>query len=141
LFNDIPGLDPVKEILRQSVQRNHVAHALLFDGHAGSGALAMALAFSMYINCENRGETDACGVCASCNKMKKLIHPDVHFIYPVAKTKKQEVATSDAFLPLWREFIGYSPYVSYSEWLDFIQAENKQGIISVEEARNILRKL
>lgn len=141
LFKDIPGLDPVKQILRQSVQRSQVAHALLFDGHNGSGALAMALAFSTYINCENRGENDSCGECPSCIKMKKLVHPDMHFIFPVAKTKMQDVATSDAFLPLWRKFIDQSPFISFSEWLDFIEAENKQAIISVDEARNVLRKL
>lgn len=141
LFKDIPGLNPVKEILQQSVKRNHVAHALLFDGHSGGGALAMALAFSTYINCENKQETDACGVCASCNKMKNLVHPDLHFIFPVAKKKKNEAATSDAFLPDWREFIASSPFVSYSDWLDFIQTDNKQAFISVEESRNILKKL
>lgn len=141
LFKDIPGLDTVKDLLLQSVQRSQVAHALLFDGHNGSAALAMALAFSTYINCENRESTDACGQCPSCIQMKKLVHPDVHFIFPVAKTKLQEVPTSDAFLPLWRQFINNSPFVSFSEWLEFIDAENKQAIISVEEARNILRKL
>lgn len=141
LFNDIPGLDSVKDILQQSVHRNHVAHALLFDGSSGSGALAMALAFATYLNCENKTSNDACGQCASCRKMSKFAHPDVHYIFPVAKTKKQEVATSDAFMPLWREFLTQSPFVSFSEWLDFVQADNKQAIIAVEEARNILRKL
>lgn len=141
LFKDIPGLDNIKETLIRSVKNSHLAHAQLFDGAPGGGGLAMALAFSTYINCENRGEDDACGTCASCIKMNKLIHPDFHFIFPIASSKKIEGKTSEAFLTYWRSFILDSPYRILPEWLDYINAENKQGNISVEEARGILRKL
>ncbi len=141
LFKDIPGLHPIKATLRRSVQNSHLAHALLFDGVQGGGGLALALAFATYINCENRGEEDACGQCASCVKMNKLIHPDFHFIFPIASSKKIEGKTSEPFLPYWRNFVLENPYRVLPEWLDFINAENKQGNISVEEARGILRKL
>ncbi|WAC10425.1 DNA polymerase III subunit [Dyadobacter pollutisoli] len=141
LFKDIPGLEDIKSTLRRSVQNSHLAHAQLFDYPTGGGGLAMALAFSTYINCENRNELDACGVCASCAKMSKLVHPDFHFIFPIATSKKIDGKTSEAFLPLWRSFLIESPYRVLPEWLDHISAENKQGNISVEEARGILRKL
>ena len=141
LFKDIPGLESVKSTLRRSVQNSHLAHAQLFDGAPGGGGLALALAFSTYINCENRSEEDACGVCASCTKMNKLIHPDFHFIFPIATSKKIDGKTSEAFLTYWRTFLLESPYRVLPEWLDYINAENKQGNISVEEARGILRKL
>ena len=141
LFRDIPGLEHIKSTLRRSVQTSHLAHALLFDGASGGGGLALALAFSTYINCENRSEEDACGVCASCTKMNKLIHPDFHSIFPIATSKKVTGNTSEAFLPLWRSFLLDTPYRVLPEWLDFINAENKQGNISVEEARGILKKL
>jgi DNA polymerase-3 subunit delta' len=141
LFKDIPGLETIKATLRRSVQNSHLAHALLFDYPAGGGGLALALAFATYINCENREEDDACGVCASCSKMAKLIHPDFHFIFPIATSKKIEGKTSEAFLPLWRSFVLANPYRVLPDWLDHISAENKQGNISVEEARGILRKL
>lgn len=141
LFKDIPGLENIKTTLRRSVQNSHLAHAQLFDSSPGGGGLALALAFSTYINCENRNEEDACGVCASCAKMNKLIHPDFHFIFPIAASKKIDGKTSEAFLTYWRSFILENPYRLLPEWLDFINAENKQGNISVEEARGILRKL
>lgn len=141
LFREIPGLDHIKSTLIRSVQNSHLAHALLFDGSAGGGGLALAIAFATYINCENRNETDACGECASCVKMNKLIHPDFHFIFPVTTSKKVNGNTSEAFLPLWRTFLLETPYRMLPEWLDYINAENKQGNISVEEARGILRKL
>ncbi|NIJ55239.1 DNA polymerase III subunit [Dyadobacter arcticus] len=141
LFKDIPGLDHIKDTLKRSVQQSHLAHALLFDYPTGGGGLALALAFATYINCENRRDDDACGVCASCSKMAKLIHPDLHFIFPVATSKKIDGKTSEAFLPLWRSFVLESPYRVLPDWLDHIGAENKQGNISVEEARGILKKL
>ena len=141
LFKDIPGLESIKTTLRRSVQNSHLAHAQLFDGPQGGGALALALAFSTYINCENRNDEDSCGVCASCAKMNKLVHPDMHFIFPIAITKKIEGKTSEAFLSYWRSFVLENPYRVLPEWLDYINAENKQGNISVEEARGILGKL
>lgn len=141
LFKDIPGLESVKTTLRRSVQNSHLAHAQLFDSPQGGGGLAMALAFATYINCENRSPEDSCGSCASCSKMSKLVHPDVHFVFPIATSKKIEGKTSDSFLPYWRPFLLENPYRVLPEWLDYIGAENKQGNISVEETRGILNKL
>ncbi len=141
LFKDIPGLEQIKSTLRRSVQTSHLAHAQLFDSPPGGGGLALALAFSTYINCENRNELDACGICPSCTKMNKLVHPDMHFIFPIATSKKIDGKTSEAFLTYWRSFVLESPYRVLPEWLDSINAENKQGNISVEEARGILGKL
>jgi DNA polymerase-3 subunit delta' len=141
LFKDIPGLDSIKSTLRRSVKNSHLAHAQLFDYTLGGAGLSMALAFATYINCENKQEEDACGKCASCSKMEKLIHPDLHFIFPIATSKKIDGKTSEAFLPLWRTFLIENPYRTLPDWLDEISAENKQGNISVEEARGILRKL
>ena len=61
LFNEIIGLEEVKESLIQAVQNNHVAHAQLFHGMEGSGALPLALAYATYVNCEDKKEDDACG--------------------------------------------------------------------------------
>lgn len=140
-FNEIIGHDETKQTLIRAVQNNHVAHALLFDGPPGSATLALALAFAAYVNCEDRQPTDACGRCASCIKMRKLVHPDVYPVFPVASTPKLKGNTSEAFMPLWRDFVGQHPYRTLPEWLDFFGADNKQGNISAEEARNIVRKL
>lgn len=142
LFKEITGLDDVKHTLVQSVANNHVAHAQLFRGKEGSANLAMALAYATYVNCEDKQSADACGRCASCTKMNKLIHPDFHQVFPVTTTKQvSKDPLSEHFLADWRKFIQASPYQSLSDWLDQIGAESKQGNIAVEEARNILRKL
>lgn len=142
LFREVPGLEALKETLIQSVTSQHVAHAQLFHGPSGSGNLALALAYATYLNCEDRQATDACGRCASCVKMQKLAHPDVHHIFPVAITKKIKDNESDAYMPLWREFVAAQPFGTLSDWLTFIGVEgNRQGNISAEEARNVIRKI
>ena len=87
-FSDIPGLDNEKNRLIDSFKSNTVHHAILFSGQKGSANLSLSLAFSTYINCEQKSETDSCGECSSCIKMDKLIHPDLNFVFPVAPTPK-----------------------------------------------------
>ena len=85
----------------------------LFYGPEGSRKLAMAIAYAQFINCRNRtfnpespGGGDACGACPSCIKYAKLIHPDLHFIFPVATTKEVEKdPVSNDFLKTWREVL------------------------------------
>ncbi|MPR35075.1 DNA polymerase III subunit [Salmonirosea aquatica] len=142
LFNEIPGLEEVKTTLRRSVRQSHVAHALLFDGPCGGGGLALALAFATYVNCENRQELDACGVCASCVKMKKLVHPDLHSIFPLPRSPKEGEDLLGELTPVWREFLQERSYRTLQEWLVFVKAtQNQQGIIPIREARAIIGKL
>lgn len=142
LFKDIPGLQETKQTLIQAVQKGQIAHAQLFFGNEGSANLAMALAYTTYLNCENRQETDSCGQCAACSKINKYIHPDLHFVFPVATTKKvTKDALSEHFLPEWRNYLKENMYSNLSEWCSFIATENKQPIISAEESRAIIQKL
>src|SRR4028118_1007363 len=102
----------------------------------------MALAYATFINCENKQSEDACGQCASCSKINKYIHPDVHFVFPVATTKKiTKDPLSENFLPEWRSFLKENQYGGLSEWCNHISTENKQPIISAEESRSIIQKL
>lgn len=140
LFKDIIGQAEVKKRLVQSVEDNRVSHALLFLGAEGSGALALAIAYTQYILCKTRRGGDACGMCASCTKISKLVHPDVHFVYPIA-IKKNESEKSTDVITEWREAFLENPYLNLSDWFSHLNAENKQPIIGVEESSEILRKL
>jgi DNA polymerase-3 subunit delta' len=141
-FADIPGLQEVKQVLMQSVQRQHVAHAQLFRGAEGSGALALALAYATYLNCENRQPEDSCGQCPNCRKADKLIHPDLNFILPVTTTKQvSKEPLSNKFVAEWRTFVlgEGGAYQGLNDWMQHIGAENKQGNISKDEAVQLLR--
>lgn len=142
-FKDVIGQSAVKQRLINSVRENHVSHAQLFLGPAGSGKLPLALAYAQYILCPNRTETDSCGVCPTCQKMQKLVHPDLHFVVPTATTKKiKSNPESDLFMEEWREYVIQNQgYVDTSSWYTFLDVENKQGYMSVRDAASLLRKL
>ncbi len=141
-FAEIPNQAPVKALLRQSVQRQHVAHAQLFRGQEGGAALALALAYAQYLNCEARATDadDSCGHCPACTKTAKLAHPDLNFIVPVTTTKTvTKDAVSSKFMAEWRAFVLGNPYQGLNDWMQHIGAENKQGNISKDEAVQILK--
>ena len=142
-FKDVIGQSAIKQRLINSVRENHVSHAQLFLGPAGSGKLPLALAYAQYILCPNRTETDSCGVCPTCQKMQKLAHPDLHFVVPTATTKKVKTnPESDLFMEEWREYVIQNQgYVDTSSWYTFLDVENKQGYMSVRDAASLLRKL
>lgn len=140
-FKDVIGQNPTKELLIQLAREHRVPHAILLIGPPGNGKLGLALAFGQYLNCKNNTETDSCGVCSSCLKYRKLIHPDLHFTFPVLKTSSLTKPTSTDYLPKWREFFLSNPYPVYERWNQHIAEENKQGMIYVDEASEIIQKL
>jgi DNA polymerase-3 subunit delta' len=142
-FKDVIGQSAIKQRLIQSVKENHVSHAQLFLGPAGNGKLPLALAYAQYILCPNRTETDSCGVCPTCQKMQKLVHPDLHFVVPTNTTKSvKSNPESDLFMEEWREFtLKNNGYFNDTDWYAFLDIENKQGYMSVRDAASLLRKL
>jgi DNA polymerase-3 subunit delta' len=140
-FSDIPGQKEIIGKLIGSVSSERVSHAQLFTGPGGCGSLALALAYAQYVSCENRSQRDSCGTCKSCVKYGKMIHPDLHFVFPVIKDKKTSEPVSDKYIEQWREFVRASPYFSLTRWLDSIEVGNAQGLIFASEASEILKKL
>lgn len=139
-FEDIPGLEREKKSLITALQGKQVAHAQMFLGPAGSGNLAMALAYATLLNCENPENGDACGTCSSCVKNKKFIHPDVHFVIPVSKVGNKD-AISSSYIPEWRTFLNNNPFGNVYDWGVVFGGEDKQLNISKEESRQIIRDL
>jgi DNA polymerase III subunit delta' len=140
-FREVVGQEKIKERLIRSVQESRVPHAQLFTGPQGVGKLPLALAYAQYVSCPNRTDKDSCGTCPSCRKYQKLIHPDLHFVFPVFKKESNKYPVSDDFLSPWRSFVLKSPYFTLSQWLAFIGVENAQGLIYEKESESILRKL
>ena len=135
-FKDIYGQEAVKERLLKSVREGRIPHAQLICGPQGTQKLALALAFAQYVNCKNRTETDSCGICPSCKKISALIHPDLHFAYPIVKKGDKDTTCSE-YAAEWREMVTkHSPF-TLSQWLDFIGAENKQAVIYANESEEI----
>lgn len=116
-------------------------HAQLLHGPGGSGSLALALAYATYISCTDRQVDDSCGSCPSCLKYDKLIHPDLHFSFPVVTTTSNSKPVSDDFIEQWRDSLLGNQYITLPQWYSNLGVENKQGIINKPEAEAILRKL
>ena len=138
-FKDIVGQAIIKKHLIQTVLDERISHAQLFLGPEGSGGLSLALAYAQYICCENKEEEDSCGVCASCRKYGKLVHPDLHFSYPFFAKHKEETALT--FIEEWRRAFLNNPYLGLDEWRDQLNADNKQANINIAEAHSIIGKL
>ncbi len=167
-FKDVIGQAAVKQQLINMVRQNRLSHALLFLGKEGSGDLALALAFAQYISLlpvynKHSGEASLFGEVApnieiklpatpqeadawmekqpSFLKAQQLVHPDMHFSYPVIPKKPGDKPVSSDYITDWREFIQNYPYGNVYDWLQAINAENKQGNITAEECNDIIRKL
>ena len=122
-----------------SVRNGRVSHAQLFLGTEGSGALPLAMAYSQFLLCKDRNKNDSCGKCSGCLKAGKLVHPDIHFVYPIALSKDIRMSTDVA--SEWREAFLENPYLNLHDWFGYLSSENKQPTIGVEESGEILRKL
>ena len=140
-FVDVIGQWDVKKHLAEMISLNRLSHALLFTSKEGSGALPLAIAFSQYIMCESPSSADSCGVCNACKKASDLVHPDIHFSFPVIPKKSGDKPVSTDYIKEWREFITQLPYGNVYDWLQFIGAENRQGNITAQECNEIIHKL
>lgn len=164
-FQNIIGQDAVKEKLVGLSQNNRLSHALLFLGKEGNGTLSLARAFAQFLLCErvqgksdalaspglfgdpeplvdaNINQNDSCGICASCTKAAQLAHPDIHFTFPTVTVTKDRPTISADLMKEWRSFILKYPYGNVFDWLQTLEAENKQGNINVAECNDIMRKL
>ncbi len=141
-FNEIPGQDAIRARLLQAVKTNRVSHALMLSGSAGSGNYALALALAQYLQCTSPLDDDSCGVCPACHQAAQFVHPDIHFVFPVARTAKiKDEPSSDDFIEEWRQYLATGPYPSLEGWYHAMNIENKQAGIFKKEAQDILRKL
>lgn len=141
LYAEVVGHEALGAKLRESVRSGRVAHAQLFEGQEGSGALALARAHAQYLTCEQPTEADSCGECTSCKAHAKMQHPDLHWCFPFFKADGQEKATSEPHQGTWREAMLEGPYLGVEDWLDRLGADRKQLFISVDEALEVNRKL
>ncbi len=149
LFSQVIGQQEIKAKLRNLVEHNRLSHALLLNAPEGAGGLPLALAFTQYIVCEkvshvdagNSFPADSCNECPSCQKAARLIHPDIHYVFPVVSRKPGDKPVSADYISEWREFISLYPYGTIFDWLQQINADNKQGNISAQECNEINRKL
>ena len=140
-FSALIGQKHIQSHLLKTVSNGRVPHAQLFVGITGSGLLPAAIAYARVLLC-SQYDTQTPEYEACSKKIDKLVHPDLHFVFPVnsnENVKKNPV--SSLFLEEWRAFVKANPYGSLFDWFQALGIENKQGNISVREAEEIAKVL
>ena len=115
----------VLSVLRNMVDSRRLPHAILLHQNDGGGAFPLILDFLEHLYGGNP-------------RVKKLIHPDIHYVFPVAGPDKP---VSLNFIKQWRELLLENPYFFENELYVALGIEGKQGVISVNEARSVLDRL
>ena len=125
------------------VDSGRISHAILLHEDDGGGGVGVALAFLQYLYCRNRHDGDSCAACPPCNKIGKLIHPDIYFIFPVvlAGSSNSEGSPSEPYLVKWRELLLQNPGFTEAELYDALGFEGKATTIGASEANDLIRKL
>ena len=78
VFDQVYGQPQVRDFLRASVAGDHVTHAYLFCGPAGSNKTQAAYSLAAALLCENGG----CNACDTCARVARRTHPDVRYFAP-----------------------------------------------------------
>jgi DNA polymerase-3 subunit delta' len=157
LFKNVIGQEHIKKQLLDLKAANRLSHAILFVGKEGSGALPLAVNFAQYLVSVPKAPPvveDLFGGFSALPQVAvettenyvepnaaQLIHPDLHFSYPVVPKKPGDKPVSTDYIKDWREFYKMMPYGNVFDWLQQITKENKQGNITAEECNDIIRKL
>ncbi len=142
-FQDIVGQQGPIQRLQNYAAQGTVPHALLFCGPEGTGKLQTAIAFASYLLCGNRDKgADSCGNCPSCYKMARLVHPDLHFVFPVInKGGSVNPTQCDDEIATWREFLLENSYFGLEDWVNTLDSSGKQAQIPTKEKDVISAKL
>jgi DNA polymerase III subunit delta' len=163
-FPDVIGQEATRVRLTNLLHSNRLSHAILLVGKEGSGVLPLAINFAQWVVSLPQQARAARGpevadlfggftaLPAEADEPQsmpgemegsaaQLMHPDLHFTYPVIPKKTGDKPVSTDYIREWREFYRQMPYGNAFDWLQSINAENRQGNITAEECNDIIRKL
>jgi DNA polymerase-3 subunit delta' len=131
-LKDIIGNKDAVTALEGMIRDGRVPHAMMLYENDGCGAMALTLAFLSDLFDSER-------------KVSGLMHPDVHYVYPVASgtkvNEKVEKLRAELFLGYWRDLIKTNPYALESEINDAFGVAGKQTSINNAEAKEILETI
>ena len=137
-WSEVINQKRVKDVLLRGIEQERVAHAYLFYGPDGVGKKGTALAFAQSLLCETHVGT-ACENCTACRKVQRMVHPDVHVLFPYpSDTTPQDVGER-------LKQLGENPYIP----VDYVRkpslsntskVSNKQSMFTVARINAELRR-
>jgi len=91
-FDQVVGQRPIVRTLLNSIQRNRIAHAILFSGVRGVGKTTLARIMAKAINCLDEDVTKRpCGTCAMCREIGSGTSLDLYEIDGASNRGIQEI--------------------------------------------------
>lgn len=128
-LSEIIGNAEAVKALQGMAESGRVPHAMMIYENDGCGAMLFVTAFL--------GE-----LMDSDRKVSRLIHPDVHYVYPVANgtkvNEKVENLRSVLFLRYWADLMKDNPYSLENEVSSAFGIEGKQAAVNNAQAKEIL---
>jgi DNA polymerase-3 subunit delta' len=90
-FDKIKTTQPkVVQLLENSLKKDRLSHAYLFEGEKGTYKHETAVYFAQMLLCT--GEEIPCQKCHNCRRIKNKTHPNVYFIEPIKNIiRKQQI--------------------------------------------------
>lgn len=131
-FAEIIGQQEMAQRLIRLADEQRLPHAMMLCGPDGAGKMALAINLALHI------------LSSGPYKSKGARHPDMHFSFPTIKLKKWNAEykpVSNDFIEQWHEMLEQGSYFSLAQWMEAMNAENQQAVITVGEANDLTAKL
>ncbi len=126
-FDKIIGQEGAKKILKNSLDKGRTVNAYIFSGPDGVGKYLTAKVFAEALNCTEKDKP--CGVCISCKKIERDVHPDIKVV------DGEETSVKIDQIRELQEDMGLRPYEGHRKVYIIKNAENM-----TPEASNCLLK-
>lgn len=102
--------DQVLQTLEKSIRSGSSAHAYMLHAAGGIGGLKLAHAVAEVLLLNKSTQPDV-----HTEMIRKLEHPDLHFIYPLVGVNKKN--QSSDFIETWRSAYLENPYLTLNSWV------------------------
>lgn len=130
----------VVETLRRALTQDRVAHAYLLHGPDGVGKRAVAYEMARALQCPERAD-EACDACPTCQKTRRMVHPDVHVHLPHPWSQEEDRDEEDLGKRIRR--LGENPYAAVDyvrrpSLSDPSETSNQQVYYRIDQVRQDL---
>ncbi len=131
-FTDIRFHKQLLSAWEQMINSDRFPHTVMLTGKDGYGVLYAAMELAVKLLCQS----------ADCvEKLKRFNHPDLHFIFPaITAPKAGSEISSSYYIKQWQEFMNHDLFGSFDDWMQYLNSGNKQGLIRVKDAEEIMHK-
>lgn len=119
--------------IQSAWDQGNLPHAMLVQGEHGLGSFQFVWAISQWIFCEEKKDTDSCGICPNCKRISKLQHPDLHLFFP---TEKSGVEVKERMLD-FRKMAIETPIFDIKDWMTTLESPNKSANINKDIIKEI----